>query len=284
MKLSFSLRLLFFVAVCPLALAGAAMRQHAPLLPSPDPANPESYRAFAESVMNAETGDREKQLAIESSIIGAAIAQRQGADQLAASLLITATEICAPDDRIQLWDTAYILDQGIEQAWETHRNTRATTHELAAVLLQNARYGQSLDSDSLSDPEVRSLLTAAAESAGYSKSQLNAILRTLAQRNGSDPCRGRIFTPKRNPETRQIERVLCPEHTRPRAALESDQQFLMLLQIEMALSNIPSSSWSQQDGSGAEPLRDPSITRLLVDYGLSIDRPYLQDQSWVASP
>jgi hypothetical protein len=284
MKPAFTLRMLILVAVCPIALAGAALRQPAAVLQSPDQSNPESYRIFTESVINSESSERTERLAIESALIGAALAERQEDSQLAASLLIAASVLSTPDQKTQLWDTAFMLDPGIRDAWSTNRGTRSMAHERASVLLQNARYGQPLDPETLSDPDVRALLASAAESAGYDYAELNALLHAIAQFNESDPCRGRIFTPKRNPETRQIERVLCPEHARPNAALSSDEHFLMLLHIEMTIEDVPSTAWISADGTGSEPLRDPSISLLLEEYGLSIDRPYLRDQRWIASP
>lgn len=284
MKPAFTLRMLILVAVCPIALAGAAMRQPAAVLQNPDPSNPESYRIFTESVIDSVSSDRTERLAIESAIIGAALAERQEDSQLAASLLIAASVLSTPDQKTQLWDTAFMLDPGIRDVWSTNRGTRGMAHERASVLLQNARYGQPLDPETLSDPDVRALLSSAAESAGYDYAELNALLHAIAQFNESDPCRGRIFTPKRNPETRQIERVLCPEHARPSAALSSDEHFLMLLHIEMTIEHVPSTAWISVDGTGSEPLRDPSISLLLEEYGLSIDRPYLRDQRWIASP
>ena len=178
-----------------------------------------------------------------------------------------------------------MLDPAIMDVWKDERNPRDPAINATTNLLQSARNGIPLDSDALHSTDIRAAIDSAARAAGYSGAEILRLLEAIAQTNGSDPCRGKIFNPERNPETRQIERVLCPAHRRPQCAMDSDEQFLTLLRIELAMSNIHTSIWSSTTpGSGGMPLRDPTIESLLSRFSLSIDRPYLRDGRWSESP
>lgn len=270
---------------CPLALGGVLYNQTNPLPASPTPRVPESYRAFAESLINSEPNEQEEKLAIDSAVLGAALAHQQSQRQLTASMLITAAQIAPPDDRQLLWDTAAMIDPSILESWATHRALYDPAIEAAATLLQSARAGTILNNEALQSPDIRSVIESAAKTAGYSGPDVLQLLEALEQVNAADPCRGRIFNPERNPETRQIERVLCPAHARPQCALGSDDQLMIILNTELALTNIRSTSWSTQtSGSGGLPVRDPSIEALLERFNLSLSRPYLRDGQWSGSP
>jgi len=277
--------LLCFALGCPLALGGVLYNQTDSLPANPSPQVPESYRVFAETIINSEPTEPEKNLAIDSAVLGAALALQQSQNQLAASMLIAAAEIADPEDRRSLWDTAVMMDPSIMEAWATHRDLYDPAIDAATTLLQSARAGTTLNTDALQSSDVRTVIDTAAKTAGYSGADVLDLLAALEQANGSDPCRGRIFNPERNPETRQIERVLCPAHSRPHCALGSDDQFMMILNTELALTNIRSTSWaSSSSGSGGLPVRDPSIEALLERFSLSLDRPYLRAGRWSGSP
>ena len=274
---------LLLTIACPISLAGAVLFQ--PRTPSPTPQNPESYRELAELILSAEPGVRDNRLLIESALLGAALADQQGEGKLAASILIAAGEAASVEQRKQIWDTAVFLDPSIAGVWAAHRIAETPAAPLAESVLQHARYGAQLNADDLSNPEVRGVIASAAESAGYAAEEVLDLLRHIEQANDADPCRGRIFNPERNTETRQIERVLCPAHLRPHGALDSDDQFMILLHTELALARIPASNWTAEPLAQANrPVRDPLIGTLLDEYGLSLDRPYLSGGRWVASP
>ncbi|MBL4590513.1 MAG: hypothetical protein JKY96_00995 [Phycisphaerales bacterium] len=221
-------------------------------------------------------------LAVQAALHGAWIAANQGDPSLAASCVIAAASFTSGGEQRDLWDLVVTLDPSREGQWNKSRVLGDPVEIAAATMVLDARYGlELLPPEQHADTNIRDSISKAAELSGFDSNKSSSrLVAILAKDAADDPCRGRIFIPKRNPETRQMERVLCPEHSRPIGALGSDDEFIQLLRIEMQLRALRSGTW----GSGGLPLRDPSIIELMTDYGISPTQPYWHDGRWNASP
>ena len=263
-------------------MSGIAAKEQSAL----DPDNPITYLRFAESTARESDEPESQQLATQSALIGASLAIQNDNLQLAASCVIAAAEFAYDEDHTALWDLAVLLDPSRADEWESHRirDKQETNSASSAILF--ARYeAEDLSDASYTRSPLRETITRAAIDAGYDGEKLIQSMQLIAQRAREDSCNGRIFLPKRDRESGQIVRVLCPNHSRPIGALDSDEEFMMLLRTEMALLNVHGSTWAPaQSAKSIPPLRDPSLEAFMDRYRVSASRPHRNNGRWSPTP
>ncbi len=254
--------------------SGALQPQISPL----NGTNPQAYLEFAESQYT--DSQSSSTIAIQSALHGAWIANEMGDHSLAASCVIAAAAFVPDRESRDLWDLAVTLDPTRELQWRAHRDAEDTAELLAADIVLNARYGlDEADSSLLASTEIHDLINSALPPSNHTQSGTTATrVGTLIESAAEDTCGGRIFIPRKNPDTKQIERVLCPDHTRPLGAGRSDAEFIELLSVEMNLRGVRSHAWGQ---AGGAPLFDPTIIDMMYLYQVAPDRPCWREGRWL---
>ena len=271
--------------------ANAVDPRFKPQLTQLNPSEPEIYLTVGEYLgAIAQTSDQH-QLAIQSLMIGAGLAERQGNNPLAASMCIAAASLEAdPQWSASLWDLALLLDPHRLNAWNEFRDQRAEEfqrmRETAASCLAATRYGDLKRAEELiAKRGIRDQIKEAALTVGVDPNRFMSELSEMLIET-DDECRGRIFIAER--ANGEVRRVVCQDHIRPIGATDNDALLRSFLAIESELLKADSAeiirfSWAASAYLNTNhSTHNPTIGQMLQRYDVDLTMPYWRVNHWAS--
>lgn len=258
------------------------------------PNQPESYFAVGERLGASARTESELFLANQVLGVGIGLAQRQGDLELAASMCIA---LASFEDDTSLssvwWDLALMLDPSRHQAWVVFRDVRAQEdvqlRQQAARCLYSARFSDPKVASALwGEIKIRRVIKEASEKIGLDPARVSRRLDELISVASDDECRGRVFVVEK--KDGQMERVVCPDHTRPIGTAFDEQSLSEFIRIEVellspVLSSTADGAWELTEYLKLQlPANDPAFAQIQDHYRIELSKPYWRDGHWSASP
>lgn len=188
----------------------------------------------------------------------------------------------SPDEHRGLWALAVTLDptRAAEWRWFGRHHVPADPLRLAAAAALALLRHNHPDATGAMTDAVRQRIVDEAIRAGHTASLVEAIISKWLRDAANDACRGRLTE-----RSRSGDAILTVPCSTPAChhATRIDQEWAIMVGLELALTGSAPSSWSTQAALGLDaPLPVWSLDRLADTFGVSASRPMYRSGRWTA--